>query len=132
MTRIVEDRHAGEPWLLWKLGNWTSIDDSFVLSIGLAWLFTEKGVWRLLPRITGNTSLFYNAVFFIRITTIGLFLSVRWGSSLDKKSLFQCGIGWKLNGRFGLTLRIQSDKTSAEGVTGPNLGQAQGFEYGTH
>lgn len=163
MTIIIEEQHPGESTLLWKLGNMTAVDSDNVMSFGLAWIFKEDGKWNFVPRITGNVSLFYNALLFIRLTTtpmlaiiqtiialllsgimsvsiwwmlspllLGLFWSVRWGSSIDKKSLFQTGFGWKLNGRLGLLFRIQSDKTSAEGVTGPNYGQAQGFEYGTH
>ena len=164
--RIVEERHNKELWLLWKLGNLTALDSDWVKSIGLAWLFKEDGKWKLLPRVTGNTSLFYNSIFFIRYTICpmilvqaliafllysyagayvtgykflipfavppGLFFAFRWSSATDKKALFQTGIGWKLNGRLGLLFRFQSDKTSAAGVTGPNFGQATGFNYGPH
>lgn len=86
-----------------------------------------------MPRITGQQSLFFNAVFFLRLSLpLGIFASVRWSSATDKKSLLQTGFGWKLNGRLGILMRIQSDKTSAAGVTGPNLGQATGFNYGPH
>lgn len=131
--KIGEDRHEGEPEWLWKVGNATAIDSDSVKSVGLAWLFQEGSRWRFAPRITGNTSLFYNAVFFVRLAwPFGLFWSIRWSPRSDCKALFQTGIGWKLNGRLALLFRIQSDKTSAAGVTGPNLGQATGFEYGTH
>ena len=109
------------------------LNTDFISSIGIAWLFLEDGKWCFVPRITGNTSLFYNAIFFIRLSfPFGIFASVRWSSSSDRRALFQCGIGWKLNGRITVTMRIQSDKTSEEGVTGPNYGQAKGFNYGTH
>lgn len=154
MARIQEERHPGESKFFWWLGNITAIDSDYVLSLGIAWLFKENDKWRFIPRITDDNSLFYNAVFFARYTTtpflmiaqgltiiytdvvwgllFGLFFSVRWSSATDKKALFQTGLGWKLNGRLGLLLRVQSDKTSAAGVTGPNLGQATGYTYGTH
>lgn len=131
--RITESQHPNEPWLLYWLGNATAIDDGYVKSIGIAWLFKEGGQWKFMPRITGQQSLFFNAVFFLRLSLpLGIFASVRWSSATDKKSLLQTGFGWKLNGRLGILMRIQSDKTSAAGVTGPNLGQATGFNYGPH
>jgi len=155
MARIQEVRHEGEPWLLYLIGNLTAIDSNWVTSFGIAWLFKENGKWAFLPRLTGNTSLFYNAVFFIRYTItpiwcvpcsvlaycgyahwsmflVGLFFSIRWSPSTTAKALFQGGLGWKLNGRLAILFRIQSDATSASGVTGPNLGQATGFNFGTH
>ena len=133
MSRIVEERHQGEPWLLWKVGNLTVIDSDWVRSVGIAWLFKEDSKWNFLPRITGNTSLFYNAVFFIRLSIpCGLFWSFRWSGSRDCKALWQAGFGWKLNGRLAVLFRFQSDVSSAAGVTGPNTGQSGGFEYGTH
>lgn len=131
--KITESQHPNEPWLLYWLGNATAIDDGYVKSIGIAWLFKEGGQWKFMPRITGQQSLFFNAVFFLRLSLpLGIFASVRWSPATDKKSLLQTGFGWKLNGRLGILMRIQSDKTSAAGVTGPNLGQATGFNYGPH
>ena len=43
----------------------------------------------------------------------------------------QADIGWKLNGRFGLILRSQTDASAAAGEHGPNLGQATGWKRGT-
>lgn len=112
------------PWL---------IDTDSVSSIGVAWLFKEDGAWCFKPRITGERSLFYNAVFFARINwPLGVFASFRWSASTTTKALFQTGIGWKLNGRIAVLLRIQSDATSAAGSAGPNYGQATGFDFGTH
>lgn len=131
--RSYESRHPGESWLLWKLGNLTAIDSDWVKSIGIAWIFKEGGRWVFSPRITGEQSLFFNAVFFLRLSLpFGVFFAIRWAASSVKKSLFQTGIGWALNGRLKLLLRVQSDATSAAGVTGPNYGQATGFDYGTH
>lgn len=133
MPRVVEVRHPGEPYLQYLIGNATAIDSEYVSSIGISWLFKDNGKWVLIPRITENQSLFYNAVFFFRFSLpLGIFLSFRWNSSTVAKSLCQLGIGWKLNGRFTLLLRVQSDDSSKAGVTGANYGQATGFEYGTH
>ena len=133
MSRIVETREDNANWLLWKLGNLLAIDSDYVKSVGVAWLFKENGEWVFKPRITGKDSLYYNAVFFVRLCFApGMFIGVRWSNSSVKKSLWQFGIGWKINGRFAMTFRIQSDESSAKGTTGPNYGQATGFNYGTH
>ena len=109
------------------------VDTDSVHSVGFAWLFKENDKWVFKPRKTENVSLFYNAVFFFRIGVPPMiFASFRWSSATDKKALIQVGIGWKLNGRFGLTARAQSDVSSAAGTAGPNVGQATGFNYGTH
>jgi hypothetical protein len=109
------------------------LDTDSMRSVGLAWLFKEGGTWNFRPRIPGDVSLFYNAVFFLRLNwPLGIFASVRWSASTTEKALLQLGAGWKLNGRIALLLRIQSDATSAAGASGPNYGQATGFNYGTH
>lgn len=118
---------------MYWIGNLTAIDSNYVRSIGFAWLFKDAGVWCFVPKITGSTSLFYNAVFFVRFSLpLGLFWSIRWSASSTAKALWQAGIGWKLNGRLAILFRFQSDASSAAGVTGANTGQAQGFDYGTH
>lgn len=132
MTKIVEDRHPGESWLSWKLGNLTAIDEDLISTIGFAWGFKEQGKWNWKPRKTGNVSLFYNAVFFIRFSwPFGIQFMVRWAET-GTRAYLQAGLGYKANGRLGGPLRIQGDAASAAGVSGPNVGQAQGFEYGTH
>ncbi len=152
--RIQEDRHPNEPWLLWKIGNWTAVDSDWIRSYGVAWLFKEDGLWRFVPRITTEQSLFFNSIFFVRYTMtplfllqlaaaiylsawwpilcFGLFFAFRWSSSTTERALFQTGFGQKLNGRLGLPFRFQSDASSAAGVTGANIGQATGFNYGPH
>ena len=154
MPRIQEVRHPGENFLLYWLGNLTALDSDWVLSLAFVWFYKENGRWRLTPRRVDTRSLFYNGVFFIRYTAIleilaiqfilattfhvywvflfGLFFSIRWSASTTKKAIFQTGLGYKLNGRLGLLFRIQSDKTSAAGVTGPNVGQSTGFNFGPH
>lgn len=131
--KIVEQQHKNEPYIMYWLGNATAIDDAKIKSIGIAWLFKENGAWVFRPRITGEQSLFFNAVFFLRLSLpFGIFTSIRWSSSETKTSIFQTGLGWKLNGRLASLFRFQSAKSSAAGVTGKNFGQAHGFNYGTH
>ncbi len=147
--RIIEG-NPGELLNRWPL----LLDTDSIDSIGIAWLFKEDGRWCFTPRMTGERSLFFNAVFFVRYSTCmpaffvqamltlitgwwwlmlpGAFASVRWSASSTAKALLQVGAGWKLNGRIALLLRVQSDASSAAGSSGPNYGQASGFDYGTH
>lgn len=77
-------------------------------------------------RFDNGTSLYYNGLVFIRVALpFWIGLHIRFG-----KRYLQAGIGWKLNGRFGLIFRIQTDESAAEGTHGPNYGQAKGFECG--
>ena len=139
--KITESRHPGEPWLSYWLGNLTAIDRDLIQSFGIAWLFKDPA-WDFKPLSTGNDSLFYNAVFFFRMAFIGfipagLFFIVRWAAigpviGGKPRSFLQAGIGYKLNGRLAVLLRIQNDVSSASGVTGANTGQSQNFNYGPH
>lgn len=122
----------GDPEAL--LNKWPFlIRKSSISTFAVAWLFKEGGKWVFKPRVCGSVSLFYNAVFFLRINwPIGIFVGLRWSASTDGAALFQRGIGYKLNGRLCFITRIQSDESAAKGVSGPNLGQATGFDFGTH
>ena len=132
MTKIVEERHPSESWLMWKLGNLLTVDEDSMRSVAVAWIFKEDGKWNFVPRVTGSQSLFFNAVIFVRILwPFGLYWMLRW-SATGSRAYWQSGFGFKGNGRFSITFRIQGDKASAAGVTGPNLGQAQGFDFGPH
>lgn len=133
MTRITEDRHAGEPWLLWKLGNLTAVDSDSVKSKAWVWGYRFADKWFWTPLRVADKSLYYNGILFMRVCwPLGVFVSVRWSASTTAKALLQIGAGWKINGRFALIARVQSDASSAAGTTGPNVGQATGFDYGTH
>ena len=83
-------------------------------------------MWHLWWTTSPGTSLFYNGAFFFRFM-LPFFVGVhiRWGVRY-----LQIAIGWKLNGRFGLVFRVQSDKSAATGTHGPNYGQANGWECG--
>ena len=107
------------------------IDDQHIKSFGLALGFIENGKLHLIPRITANDSQYYNALLFIRLTwPFGCFFHVR----LCSKRLFQCGIGYKLTGRFAVHCRVQTDESSAKGYHAglPNNNQATGYNYGAH
>lgn len=124
MTLTVEG-DPSSPLNKWPL----LLDTDSIKSIGIAWLFKENGTWNFLPRLTGSQSLFYNAQFFLRLTfPFGIFFGARIGSTY----LFQCGVGWKLNGRIAVLFRVQTDASAAAGTSGPNYGQATGYEYGPH
>lgn len=76
-------------------------------------------------------SLYYNALLFVRVNLpFGIFFGVRWSGRTDHKAFLHVGLGWKLNGTFAMTFRIQSDETAARGTNGPNVGQAIGWEGG--
>lgn len=129
MTRSVEQQHPGESWLIHWLGNATAIPTEWIASVAIAWIFKDADRWSFIPRFCGELSLFWNAQFFLRISfPFGGFFGMRLGPVY----LFQTGFGWKLNGRFGILFRIQTDASAAAGVTGPNYGQATGYNFGTH
>lgn len=95
--------------------------DSVRTLLSLAW--DEQGIYA-----PGDQSLFFNGYCFLRITLpfgIWLHLKPLW------KLRFQCGLGWKLNGRAALTFRFQTDISAAAGVSGRNFGQAAGWKRGT-
>lgn len=123
-------------WYDKLLNSWPFlIEDTTVESQGIAWGFKENGKWVFIPRLTGNAHQFFNAIFFMRLTfPLGLFVQIRWSDKLVGKQFIQYGFGYKNSGRIAVLCRVQSDASSAigyhEGL--PNLGQAQGFEYGGH
>lgn len=135
--RIQEERHQGESWLIWKLGNLLSVDEDYTKGYGLAFGFKENSKWNFIPRFTKDDSLFYNAILFFRLVTlfgfipVGFFFGFRWSGSTTKKAYLQSGIGIKGNGRFAILFRVQSDPSAATGYNAPNYGQSIGWEFGT-
>ncbi len=84
-----------------------------------------------LGRSDRDGSLYYNGVVYVRVMLpfyIGLM--VRWRGCTDCKAFLQTHVGWKLNGDFAPTFRIQSDASGAAGYDFPNYGQAKGWEDG--
>jgi hypothetical protein len=109
-----------------------AIDTDKIKTIGIVWGFIKDSTWVFKPTVVPNDSLFYNGILFIRFNwPFGIFGSFRWAKDW-RRSFLQTGLGYKLNGRFGATIRLQSDESAAEGTSGPNYGQAKGFEYGPH
>ncbi len=78
-------------------------------------------------------SLYYNGIIYVRLMLpFWVGIQLRWaGSNPQVREYLQLGFGWKLNGRFGIHARIQSDASSSAGVSGPNVGQAWGWADGT-
>lgn len=110
-------------WLNRALNAWPLCLDEESVRTVYAVASDVQGVYR-----PGDESLFMNGVWFVRLTLpFGIWLHLKPTINLR----FQCGIGWKGNGRFALTFRFQSDEEAARGVLGPNHGQARGWERGT-
>ena len=115
-------------WYDWLLNQWPfCIDANYIHTIGIAWIFKEHGKWNVTPRITGDHQ-YYNAQFFIRFGWLGIWFHTR----LSATRLFQCGIGWKQNGRVGIHFRFQTDESAAHGTTSHNYGQSTGWSFGEH
>ena len=133
LTFSYEDRHINEPWWQWMLGNFLVVPVEWLKSIGIVWGFKENDKWCFKPRITGEGSLYFNGILFLRLSLpFDVRFGLRWSGSSTKAALFQTGLGFKLNGRFAPTVRVQSDGSSAAGTYSPNPGQAQGWNYGGH
>jgi hypothetical protein len=66
-------------------------------------------------------SLFMNGVFFLQMR-LPFWIGIQIRPFTER--YFQCGIGWKGNGRLGIPIRFQHDESSAAGMDGPNYGQA--------
>ena len=95
---------------------------------------TQRGGWggRISLGDSETKSLYYNGVFWFRfMLPFYVGIGIRWRGTGEGKEFLQAGLGWKLNGEFGMTLRIQSDASGASGTTGPNKGQAVGWADGT-
>lgn len=94
----------------------------------------ERGGWggRISFGDSETTSLYYNGVLWLRLMLpfyVGL--GLRWRGMGEGREFLQAGLGWKLNGDFAATFRVQSDGSAARGTTGPNFGQAVGWQEGT-
>lgn len=114
--------HYGGDWRDRLLNSWPFLLDTDYIGT-IAFALDEEG-----PYSPEDYSLFYNGFVFLRLTfPFGVWLHVK----VRPTWRFQCGAGWKLNGRFGLTFRFQTDESAARGVAGPNVGQASGWARGT-
>jgi hypothetical protein len=107
------------------------LDDTWIHTIGIAWLFQEQGTWKFMPRIVPTGWQYANACIFVRFgAPFSLFMQLRCSTT----RLWQGGIGWKQSGRIAIHCRFQTDASAAKGfhVDMPNTDQASGFEYGRH
>lgn len=122
--KTLETNHGGN-WVDRMLNAWPFCLDTEQVKTVFARASDVEGVYE-----PGDCSLFYNGVWMARVTRpFGIWLHVK--PTIDLR--IQTGAGWKLNGRFALLLRAQSDKSAAQGahVNAPNHGQAAGWTRGT-
>jgi len=122
--KTIENDARLPDWLNAVLNSWPLCLDTDSIDTLFAVAWDEDGIYQ-----PGSQSLFYNGYFFLRITWPGgIFLHIKL--SADRR--YQFGLGYKLNGRFGVTWRWgQTDAAAAVGVQGPNTGQATGWTRGT-
>lgn len=114
--------HYNGDWRDRLLNAWPLCLDALYIGT-LAWAWDAEG-----PYSPEDYSLFYNGFVMVRVTfPFGIFIHIKPARNLR----IQCGIGWKLNGRFGILARAQSDESAAAGTHGPNVGQARGWARGT-
>jgi hypothetical protein len=107
------------------------LDDIYIKTVGIAWLFTVDGKWSFMPKIVPTNWQYANACIFIRIgLPFAFFMQLR----ASPTHLWQGGIGWKQSGRIAIHCRFQTDASSTLGYHPnlPNLDHASGFEYGRH
>ena len=107
------------------------LDDIYIKTVGIAWLFTVDGKWCFIPKIVPSNWQYANACIFVRIGfPFAFFMQLR----ASPTHLWQGGIGWKQSGRIAIHFRFQTDASSAIGyhVGLPNTDHASGFEYGRH
>lgn len=113
-------------WLNALLNRWPFCLDEDSMKPVLAVAYDAEGWWQ-----PPNGSLYYNGYFFFRVywpLGFGSGLSWKWRGTYYR---WHTWFGWKGNGRFGVTCRIQTPAEAAAGVLGPNSGQASGFARGT-
>jgi len=135
---------ASKRWydFLERMGRWFNLPArlvSPVWSLQWGWGTREKPSLRNIRSSFGrrNTvSLYYNGLFYFRfMLPFYVGVMVRWsGDPAVQHQFLQTHVGWKLNGEFALTCRIQCDDSAYESNKGPqfnNTGQALGFEDGT-
>lgn len=122
---------------IWRLIDWlgdkTAIPESWSIHMfSIQSVFFDmqySGAFNLLRFWYRDTpSLFMNGVFFLQLR-IPFWIGIQFRPFTDR--YFQCGIGWKGNGRFGIPFRFLHDSSSEAGMDGPNYGQASYMEDGT-
>ena len=119
----IEEFNSRFAWVNALLNSWPLLVDTDSIRTILCLSWDEQGIYS-----PGSQSLFYNGAVMMRLTLpFGVWLHLKPLRNLR----FQCGLGWKLNGRIALTVRFQTDASAAAGVSGRNFGQAAGWARGT-
>ena len=104
----VEEYNSPRTWVNKFLNAWPLLIDTASVRTLLALAWDEQGIWR-----PGSQSLYYNGAIMVRLTLpFGVWLHVKPLRNLR----FQCGCGYKLNGRLAVTFRFQSDESAQTGV----------------
>jgi len=121
---------------IWKLidwlGDYTAIPEKYsihVVSFQCGFfdlVYPAFDVMRIIYR--DPPSLFMNGFFFIQIR-LPFWVGIQIRPFTRK--YFQCGFGWKGNGRLAILFRFQTDESSAIGMDGINVGQATYMNDGT-
>jgi hypothetical protein len=140
--KTIEYHYPNLPWLDRLLNAWPlclhveSIKPLLEVEYGANPKSPERPAFSALSIRTGvacsTRSLFRNGVFYLRLLwPFGVFVHLRWCGPC-RRAFLQAGIGWKLNGRFAILFRIQSDESAERGTWGRNSGQAKGWAAGEH
>lgn len=112
---------------LWKLIDWlgdhTAIPERYSIHIlSLQCGFVDHVGFTLVRLIYRDPpSLFMNAALFVQLR-LPFWIGIQIRPFTKK--YFQCGLGWKGNGRLAVLFRFQTDESSAVGMDGPNVNQA--------
>lgn len=125
--KTLETNHNND-WRDQLLNIWPFlIDSESIYSLFRCGICRNENLWHAWGTTDTGSSLFYNGAVFVRVMLpFWIGIHIRFG-----KRYLQAGLGWKLNGRFGIICRIQTDESSAQGTHGPNYGQASGWDCGT-
>mgnify|MGYP001583980010 CR=1 FL=1 len=125
--KTIEYNH-GNNWLDKLLNSWPlCLDVESIIPLIRGGICKNENIWHMWASRDAGTSLYYNGLVFFRLMfPFWIGIHIRFG-----KRFLQTGIGWKLNGRFALLFRIQTDESSAEGTHGPNYGQSVSYDCGT-
>jgi hypothetical protein len=101
-----------------------------VIMFTSGYISAETGKWVWIDFTNQYPQMFRNGMFCIRfMLPFCICLQVRWSADASP-SYFQTIIGWKLNGRFGLSFRFEDDPSAAAGVLQVNTDQASGWNEG--
>jgi len=95
------------------------------------YISSETGQWVWWDFTNQTPQLFRNGVFCFRIMLpfyVGI--QFRWSGSTTTTSYVQFLVGWKLSGRFTISLRALSDASAAAGTLFPNTDQSAGWIEG--